>query len=156
MLRVGHARGIGGIKPVDVRQQDEPVRLHHAGDARGEAVVVAIADLGRRHRVVLVDDRNAAQLQQRLQRGAGIEIAVALFGVTERQQDLRRDDAFAGQDIGIGLGETHLPRRRRGLAFFELQRTCLQFQRTPPERDGAGGHEQDVLARALQLCHIGA
>ena len=66
--RTGMKRGVGiecrrrGVEPVDVGEQHQQVGAHHGGDARRQAVVVAVADLGGRDRVVLVDDRHGAQL----------------------------------------------------------------------------------------------
>ena len=53
--------GIGGIKPIDIRQQHQPVGAHHGGDARAQPVIVAELDLGGGDRVVLVDHRHRAQ-----------------------------------------------------------------------------------------------
>src|SRR6516162_3340142 len=49
----------------------------------GEAVVVAIADLGGRDRVVLIDDGDRAPVQELVDGGAGVEIAPALLGVLQ-------------------------------------------------------------------------
>ena len=87
---------IGGVQAVDVGQQHKLVGLHHLGDARGETIVVTEADLGGRHGVVLVDHRDAADGEQRVERGARVEIAAAVFGVVERQQQLRRSEARGG------------------------------------------------------------
>ena len=109
--------GIGGIKPVHIRQQDQPVRAHHGGDARGQPVIVAEADFRGRHRVVLVDHRHRAQIEQGLQGGAGIEIAVALFGIAEGQQHLRRHQMpTLAKHVGIGFAPAApaLPRPRPG------------------------------------------
>ena len=54
-----------GVEAVDVGEQHQAVGAHHAGDAGRQAVVVAVADLGGRDRVVLVDDRHRALRQQR-------------------------------------------------------------------------------------------
>ena len=43
---------------------DEEIRADEVRDECSEAVIVAKADLGRRHAVILVDDRHRAQLQQ--------------------------------------------------------------------------------------------
>ncbi len=59
-LRV--ARRIGGVEAVDVGQQHQAVGARHLRDARGQPVVVAVADLGGGHGVVLVDDRDRAEL----------------------------------------------------------------------------------------------
>ena len=91
--RIGVGVGRRRVEPVDVGQQHEAIGRHHGGDARRQAVVVAVADLGRRHRVVLVDDRHGLEVEQRLDGVARVEIAAALLGVAERQQDLRGDEA---------------------------------------------------------------
>ena len=55
---------IGGVQAGDVRQQQQAVRARHLRDTRREAIVVAVADFGGRHRVVLVDDRQRTELEQ--------------------------------------------------------------------------------------------
>ena len=84
--RGGIGMGRRRVETVDVGEQDQQIGAHHRGDARGEAVIVAIADLGRRNRVVLVDDGDRAEPQQRADRRARVQIAAALLGVAERQQ----------------------------------------------------------------------
>ena len=57
-------------------------------DERGEAVVVAEAYLGGGHRVVLVDDGDAAEFQQGAEGGAGVEVAAAVLAVLQGEQEL--------------------------------------------------------------------
>ena len=77
--------GVGGrrrvVEAVDVGQQHQQVGARHRGDAGGEAVVVAVADLGGGDGVVLVDDRHAAPFQELADGRAGVEIAPPLLGV---------------------------------------------------------------------------
>ena len=61
VARCGSTRGSARVEPVDVGEQHQAVGADHRGDARGEPVVVAVADLVGRHRVVLVDDRDRAE-----------------------------------------------------------------------------------------------
>ena len=84
------AAGRRGVEPVDVGEQHQAVGAHHGGDARRQAVVVAVADLGGRDRVVLVDDGQRAERQQRLDGVARVEVAAALLGVAERQRGSAR------------------------------------------------------------------
>ena len=56
-LRAGVGVRVRGVQAVHVRQQQQAVRARHLRDARGQPVVVAVADLGGRYGVVLVDDR---------------------------------------------------------------------------------------------------
>ena len=139
-----------GVEPVDIGQQDQQVGAGHGGDAGGQPVIVAIADFAGGDRVVLVDDRHGADLQQLVDRGAGIEIAAALFGVAERQQDLAGDDLVARQAFRPGAGQRDLADGRGRLAFLELQRAGGQIEHRAAERDGAGGDDEDIDALGLQ------
>ena len=85
----GVAVGIAGVQAVDVGEQHQAVGARHLRHARGQPVVVAVADLGGRDRVVLVDDRDRAQRQQRLERGARIQVARRCSLSSQRQQHLR-------------------------------------------------------------------
>ena len=114
------ARRIGGVKAIDIGQQDEAIGFHHAGDARGQPIIVAIANLCRCDRVILVDDGNAAEFDQSFERRARVEIAAALFGVAQGKQDLCGDDVRSRKNIGIGFSQTHLSRCSSSLALFEL------------------------------------
>ena len=62
---LGIERRRRGVEPVDVGEQHQQVGAHHGRDARRQPVIVAIADFGGRHRVVLVDDRHRLHLEQR-------------------------------------------------------------------------------------------
>ncbi len=83
------AAGRRGVEAVDVGEQHQAVGAHHAGDAGGQPVVVAVADLAGGHRVVLVDHGDGPLGEQRGDGLARIEVAAALLGVAEREQDLR-------------------------------------------------------------------
>ena len=143
--RARAARGCG-VEAVDVGEQHEAVGRHHGGDARRQAVVVAVADLRRRHGVVLVDDRDRLQVEQRLDGMARVEVAAPLLGVAERQQDLRGEEAAGARELLVGMREADLADGGGGLALLQLQRALGQFQRVAPERDGAGGHDDELLA----------
>ena len=114
------ARRIGRVETVDVRQQHQAIGADHLRDARREPVVVAIADLGGRDRVVLVDDGDRAEPQQRRQRVARIQVAPPLLGVAERQQHLRDRVTVLLEHFLPCMREPDLADRRRGLAFLEL------------------------------------
>ena len=51
---------IGGVQAVDIREQHQAIGARHLRHARGQPVVVAVANLGGRHGVVFVDDRDGA------------------------------------------------------------------------------------------------
>ena len=110
------------VEPVDVRQQHQQVGAHHGGDARGEPVVVAVADLGGGDGVVLVDHRHAAPFQQLVDGRARVEIAAALFGVAERDQHLAGGERVRAQGFRPGARQRDLADGGGGLAVLELER----------------------------------
>ena len=142
------AAGRRGVEAVDVGEQHQAVGAHHAGDAGREAVVVAVADLGGGHRVVLVDDGDRALGEQRVDGLARVEVAAALLGIAQRQQDLRRGEPVRLEHGLIGAGQRNLPDGGGSLRFLERQRSPWQTEHVPAERDGAGGDDDHLLAGA--------
>jgi hypothetical protein len=153
-MALGSDCGGARVKPVDVGKQHQQIGAHHRGDAGGEPVIVAIADFAGRDRVVLIDHRHGAELEQRADRRAGIEIAAPLLGVAERQQDLAGGSAIA-EYFRPGPRERDLADSGRGLALFELQRALGQAENAAPERDGAGRDQQDLAPAAGKLRDVG-
>ena len=130
--RLGIARGIGGVQAIDVGQQDQAIGADHLRHARRQPIVVAIADFGGRDRIVLVDDRNGAEPAAACQRVARIEIAAALFGVAESQQDLRDGQLVLLQHFLPCVREADLADRRRRLLLFQLELAGVQPQMPAP------------------------
>ena len=139
-------RWIGGVETIDIGEQHEAVGARHLRDARGKPVVVAVADLGGRHGVVLVDDRDRAELEQRIERAARVQVATALFGVAEGQQHLRDGAVVLLEHFLPCVREADLANGRRRLAFLELELAGREPELAPAERDGAGGDDHDFLA----------
>ena len=125
------------VESVDIRQQDQEIRARHGGDAGGEAIVVAVTDLARCHRVVLVDDRHGAQFEELRDSRARIEIAPPLLGVAEREQNLSGPDAMTRQRLGPGARQRDLADRGGRLALLELERRGRQLEHAAAERDRA-------------------
>src|SRR5690606_34071992 len=95
---------------------------------------------------------------QGVERGAGIEVAATLLTVLQGQQQLRHGHALFLEQVLVGMGEADLADRRRGLLVLQRQRTTCQAELPSPERDSAGGHDDDLLAapaHALQVLHQG-
>src|SRR5262249_56343900 len=92
-------------------------------------------DRGGGHRVVLVDDRERAELQQRLERGTRVEVATAALAVLEGEQHLCHGHVIALEQLLVGMRESDLSNRCRRLALLESQRSVLQAETPPPERD---------------------
>ena len=121
-LGVGAGAGRRVVEPVDVRQQHQEVGAHHGRDPGSEAVIVAVTDFVGGDRVVLVDDGHRAPFQQLGDGGARVEIAAALLGVAERDQDLAGAHPVHAERRGPGAGELDLADRGGGLAVLELER----------------------------------
>ena len=75
-----------------------------------------------------------------------IEVAPALFRVTERQQHLRRRNASRLEYVLIGAGEADLSDSRRRLTLLELERSLRQSESMAAECNGPGRNKNDILA----------
>ena len=80
--------GIGGEHAGRVGEQHEHVGVDEVGDQRGQAVVVAEADLVVGDGVVLVHDGHHTELEQAQQRAPGLQVLAALHEVERGQQHL--------------------------------------------------------------------
>ena len=145
---------ISRVKPIDIGQQHQHIGVHHLGHPRGEAVIVAKSDFGRRHRVVLVDHRDATQRQQRAQRRSGVEIAAPVFRVVQRQQQLRGGQAAGGQGLAPGLRQPDLADRCRRLFFLQPQLPSCQPQGPPCQCDGAGRDDDNLRSPRAQRADV--
>jgi len=112
--RTGLAVRIGAVQPLDVRQQHQAVRARHLRDARGQAIIVAVADLGGGHRVVLVDHRQRAEREERFEGGARVQVAAAALAVLESEQHLRHSHIAPLEQLLVGMREPDLSHRGGG------------------------------------------
>ena len=149
-LASGFEVGIGRVQAVNVGEQHQAIGARHLRHARGQPIVVAVADLGRGNRVVLVDDRDRAETQQRRERIARIQVTPPHFGIAERQQHLCNREVMLLEHFLPRVREANLPDRGRGLAFLQLEFPGSQAELTAPERDRPGGNQHDLLAALAQ------
>ena len=92
------------------------------GDERGDAVVVAEAELVAGDRVVLVDDRDAAELEQTGQRAAGVQVLAAVDEVVRHEQHLPGDEAVLGEAARCSAPSAAAARARRAPAACRRRR----------------------------------
>ena len=85
--------GVGREQAGRVGEEHEQVGGHEVGDEGGEAVVVAEADLVVGDGVVLVDHGHDAELEQALERGAGVEVLLADREVERGEEHLAGHEA---------------------------------------------------------------
>ena len=114
---LGVAARVGAVEAAGVGEQHQPVGADQDRHLRREEVVVAERDLVGGGRVVLVDHRQHAPAEQRLERVARVQVVRARRHVEEREQHLARTERRA----------PGAARRRRG-------RACPG---PPPTRPGA-------------------
>ena len=91
------SRGSAVSRPGLVGEQHQQVGADEVGDERGQAVVVAEADLVVGDGVVLVDDGHDAELEQPGQRRPGVQVLLADHEVERGEQHLAADEPALGQ-----------------------------------------------------------
>ena len=115
-------------------------------DQRSEAIVIAEADLIGGHRVVLVDDRHHAHLEEPVQGALSIAVVGAARHVICCEKDLADRDVTCCEGQGV-LGKQHpLADTCRGLLRREVTRTTTQPQDGKPGRDRPTGDEDHLAA----------
>src|SRR5207244_11349828 len=108
------------------------------GDARGEPVIIAKADLGGSDRIVLVDDWSRAERQKLGEGGPRVQVPAALLGILGGQEDLGDGDAVARERLLIGMGELDLAGRDGRLFFLEPQPLSGEAEMPAADRDRPG------------------
>ena len=118
----GSRARVGGEQALDVGEHHEPVGADQDRHLRGEEVVVPEGDLVRRRRVVLVDDRHHAPVQQPPERLARVEVVRARAEVEEREQDLGAGHAAVAQQLVVDAVELALADGAGGLQVLDRGR----------------------------------
>ena len=98
--------------------KNQRVGADHCGDSGCEPVIVAKANFLCRDGVVFVDHGDGSQLKQLGQRITRVEMPSPLFGIGERQENLRDGQAVARECCLIGMCQADLAGRRGGLFFL--------------------------------------
>ncbi len=132
-------------KSVDVREDDQEVGFDEVGDHGREVVIVPEADLLHHHRVVFIDDRDDAMLQQRHQRVARVEIPPAVGEVVAGEQDLRHLPAAPQRRIAVGPDETALSDGGSGLLEGDGPGTPLDAEIPLAGGDGSARDDHDLV-----------
>ena len=162
--RAGIDARVGRVEPAGVGEQDEQVRAGQHRHLGGEEVVVAEADLVGGGRVVLVDDRDDAPVEQLAQRAARVDVVGARAHVEERQQHLRGGQPAVAQQLVVDAVELALADRARRLQVLDRARADRELEQPHAAGDRARGDDHhvdplgvqrgDLVAHALE--HAGA
>ena len=121
-----------------------PGHVRHQG---GQPVVVAEPDLVGGHRVVLVDHRQHAQLEQPVQGALRVAVVGPAHQVVGGQQDLAGADAVPGEGGGVPGDEQALADAGRGLLGGQVAGAAREPQRDQAGRDRARGDQDDLRGR---------
>ena len=143
--RVSQLR-VTGVEAVHVAEQDQCVGMHQVRDQRGQPVVVAEPDLVGRDRVVLVDHRHDAELEQPPEGLVSVAVVTVPGDVVDGEQHLTDLEAVPPEAMRVVPHQQALTHRRRRLLGGEILRTRLQAERGQAGRDRARGDEHDFPA----------
>ena len=141
---------VSGEQPVDVGHQDQLVGGDQHGDLGGEEVVVAEGDLVGGGRVVLVDHRQHAPLEQRAERLARVEVVRARAHVEERQQHLRAGHLAFAQQLVVDPVQLALADGAGSLKRADRGRALGQVHHSHPARDRAACDDDHLRTLAMQ------
>jgi hypothetical protein len=123
---------VGRVQALLVGQDDQRIGLDQVGHQRAQRVVVAELDLVVDDRVVLVDDRHHAQLEQGEQRRARVEVALAVGQVGVREQHLGAADPFSRSLVSYIWARPIWPDGGGGLQLVDFVRPRGQPRRFMP------------------------
>ena len=141
----GRARGSAVYRPVGVGEQHEQVGADVVRDERGDAVVVAVARLVVGDRIVLVDDRHAAELEQPPSASAGRAGTAAGRRSRADEQHLRGDEPVRAERRVVARISRPCPAAE--IACSVACRSAGSAARAPhPRRDGTRRHDDDLVA----------
>ena len=120
-------------------------------DERGQTVVVAEADLVVGDRVVLVHDRDGAELEEARERLAGVEVLTALDEVVRDEQHLCGNEAVRGEDVVVRAHEPALSGRGQGLERRQVDGPLGEPEGGDPGRHCARRHDDHVVPVDAEL-----
>ncbi len=140
------------IEPLDVGEQHEQVCVEQVRDQGGEPVVVADPDLVGGHGVVLVDHREDAELEQAVEGPLGVAVVRPTHHVVGGEQHLPDGDAVPGERLRVAVHQDALTDARCCLLGGQVARTSREPERHEPGRDGARGHQDDLVPGCPMGC----
>jgi hypothetical protein len=145
--RAGATR-VAVVEAVYVGEQDQRARPGDVRDQRREPVVIAEPDLVGRHRVVLVDHGDHAELEQPVQGPLGVPVVAAPHQVVGGEQHLAGAQVVGGERGGVPGDEQPLADARRRLLGGQVAGPLSQPERSHPGGDRAGRDQEDLAAAA--------
>jgi len=144
-LRIFIPLGIMGVQALGVRQYNQQICAEVARNERGEIIVIAQLDLVHGDGVILVDDGNDAELQQRAEGVAEVEVPLAVEERAMGQQYLRDRLSVRGEVMIVGAHEDVLADRGRRLEHLYVPRPLLEVELANARTDCARRDENNLF-----------
>ena len=156
-LCVGMSLGVRVIKAVDIGEQDQKIRLTQLRHDGGQGVVIAqhlvVAgfDLGGGDGVVFVHHRDDPHLHQGGEGAPQVLGPVLLLHVVAGQKDLGHGTIIFGKQLIIQVHHPALAHGGGGLLHTQLLWAFRKSQLCGAHGNGAGGHQNDLVAHAAEI-----
>lgn len=136
------------VETINVGEQDEALSVHQVGDERRQPVIVTDPDLIRRDRVVLINDRYDAEIEQGFQRSLSIAVMASPRHVISGKQYLPDGESMSIEGGGVSGEQESLTHAGRGLLGRKISRSSAEAEVGESGRDRAAGNN-DHLRSAL-------
>ena len=153
-FRVLIRRRIFVVQSVHIREQNQKIRIHNARHRRRQRIVVADFQLIRRHRVILIDDRNRSRFQKRANHAASVHIARRAERIALRQEHLPHVAAVILKRTLVRIHQNPLPDRRRCLFLAQKRRTLGKSQKRKPDPNRPGCHQHHLPPVVYQIANL--
>ncbi|MNV20013.1 hypothetical protein D3C71_1108980 [compost metagenome] len=153
-LRLRVIARVGGKQPLLIGEQQQFIRTGQNRGQRGEIIVVANFDFSRRHRIVLVNDRNDVVIQQRTQSVARIQEAFPVFHVRAGQQHLAHVNTVDREQLFPQLNQSTLPYRRQQLFRSDGRGEFGIAQMFAPGSNSARRDNHNTVTCGMKLCAL--
>ena len=150
-ITLGVLVGIGGVKTVDVRQQDQQFRLYTFSHIGSQGIVVADDDLIGGHGVIFIDDRQCPQFQQAVQGVA--EILVALLGanILAGDQQLGHGVVVFTEELVVGVHQLALTHGGSSLFGGDILGPLQKAQFADTHTDGTGRNQNHLMTGVFDV-----
>ena len=146
---------------VDVGEEDEEVGVDVGHEEGGELVVVAedafvggkvggSVELEGGDGVVFVDDGDDAEREEGVEGAAEVGVACGIAEVVLGEEDLGDAAAELVEGVVVDAHEAGLADGGAGLNLGEVGGACRKAQALDTEADGAGGDDEDLVAKLAE------
>ena len=125
-------------------------------DERRQPVIIAKGSLQLRdaQRVVFVDDRDRAELQQCVQRVTDVQVLCSMLKIIGRKQYLGSMKAEFFEEMIVRLDERTLPNSSDGLELGEVFRTARQTEASNAGTNRTGADQHHTKPLRTRLCKL--